>query len=147
MLVLRGLLAADQPIRWSALAPFVILLLGFSFFSFIVGSSGSPDPLTAHNYFKLILGCAAVFRGAQCHPQLQRGALADADPDLAGTAAALLGHRPALRPRPAGPPRPDQPGADRLPRQRAGFALRRGRPGRLRASDWHVGRPQRALAA
>ncbi|MBA3470915.1 MAG: O-antigen ligase family protein [Herpetosiphonaceae bacterium] len=91
MLVLRGLLAADQPIRWSALAPFVVLLLGFSFFSFIVGSSGSPDPLTAHNYFKLILGVLLFFGVLNAIHSFGEARWLMRLLILAGTAAALLG--------------------------------------------------------
>ncbi|HYF63002.1 MAG TPA: hypothetical protein VD886_09345, partial [Herpetosiphonaceae bacterium] len=61
MLVIRSLMNPDLPIRLTALAPFVIMLAGFSFFSFILGWWGAPDPLTAHNYFKLMLGLLLFF--------------------------------------------------------------------------------------
>jgi O-antigen ligase len=61
MLIIRGLMNPGQPIRLTALAPFVVLLGGFSFFSFILGWWGAPDPLTAHNYFKLMLGLLLFF--------------------------------------------------------------------------------------
>lgn len=61
MLVIRWLVEGDRPLYWSELAPFVVLLLGFSFFSFIIGSGGAPSTLTIHNYFKLILGIVLFF--------------------------------------------------------------------------------------
>ena len=91
MLMLRGLMNGDQPIRWSVLAPFVILLGGFSFFSFMLGWWGAPDPLTAHNYFKLVLGVVLFFgilnavRTAAEINWLLRTLI------IAGTLAALLG--------------------------------------------------------
>lgn len=91
MMVLRGLLLGNQPIRWSALAPFVVLLLGFSFFSFIIGSSGAPDPLTAHNYFKLILGVLLCFGVLNAIPSVAEARWLMRCLIICGTVAALIG--------------------------------------------------------
>ncbi len=61
MLIIRGLVQADQPLRWSFMTPSVLLLVALSVFSFLIGSAGHPDSLTAHNYFKFLLSVGLMW--------------------------------------------------------------------------------------
>ena len=91
MLVVRSLADPERTWRWGSLAPWVILLLASSFFSFIIGSNGSPDSLLLHNYFKLLLGICLFWGVQNALDSLEQARWWLRLLILAGWAAALLG--------------------------------------------------------
>ena len=52
--------------RANALGLPIIGFLGLTLFSFLLGSGGSPDSLTLHNYFKFLLGVLFFFSVVNC---------------------------------------------------------------------------------
>ena len=91
MIVVRSLVHADQPFRWSVLTPALVVLLGLSLFSFLIGSNGRPDSLTAHNYFKFLLGVLAFWAVLQVARSLEDIRWMLQILIIVGTAAAALG--------------------------------------------------------
>lgn len=74
-LALIGLLAGwlirlptdpDRDLRLSILAPAVLLFLGFTVFSLIIGANGLPDNMTLHNYVKFVLAVGLFFSVLNC---------------------------------------------------------------------------------
>ena len=59
--VLRLLAVPDYDLRLSPFGGGVLLFLGLTVFSLIVGANGLPDNLTLHNYVKFVLGVLLFF--------------------------------------------------------------------------------------
>jgi polysaccharide biosynthesis protein PslJ len=59
--VLRLLAVPEFDLRATLLGGMVLLFLGFTIFSLIIGANGRPDNLTLHNYLKFALGVLAYF--------------------------------------------------------------------------------------
>lgn len=59
--VLRLLAVPEYDLRLSSLGGGVLLFLGFTVFSLIIGANGRPDNLTLHNYVKFVLGVLLFF--------------------------------------------------------------------------------------
>jgi O-antigen ligase len=64
--LLRLLVRPDEPLILTPLGLPLIGFLGITLFSFILGSSGSPDSLTLHNYFKFVLAVLFFFSVVNC---------------------------------------------------------------------------------
>ena len=60
--VLRLLAVPEYELRVDALGGGMLLLLGLTIFSLIIGSNGQPDNLTLHNYVKFVLACCCSSR-------------------------------------------------------------------------------------
>jgi O-antigen ligase len=76
------------------LTPLGLPLLGFlglTLFSFILGSGGSPDTLTLHNYFKFVLAVLFFFSVVNCVHSLEQVRFALRALIICGGLAALLG--------------------------------------------------------
>lgn len=58
---LRLLAVPEFDLRASALGGLILLFLGFTIFSLIIGANGRPDNLTLHNYLKFALGVLLYF--------------------------------------------------------------------------------------
>ncbi|HZG67692.1 MAG TPA: hypothetical protein VEZ12_13165, partial [Herpetosiphonaceae bacterium] len=89
--VLRLLAVPDYDLRLSPFGGGVLLFLGLTVFSLIVGANGLPDNLTLHNYVKFVLGVLlffSVLNTVRTHHEMRwalRGLL------IGGTCAALIG--------------------------------------------------------
>jgi O-antigen ligase len=59
--LLRILTVPEDELRLSALAGPLVLFLGFTVFSLIIGANGRPDNLTLHNYVKFVLAVLIFF--------------------------------------------------------------------------------------
>src|SRR5439155_1114510 len=59
--LLRMLTNPDYELRLTALAGPLVLFLGFTVFSLIIGANGRPDNLTLHNYVKFVLAVLIFF--------------------------------------------------------------------------------------
>jgi O-antigen ligase len=59
--VLRLLAVPEYDLRLSPIGGGVLLFLGFTVFSLIIGANGRPDNLTLHNYVKFVLGVLLFF--------------------------------------------------------------------------------------
>lgn len=64
--VLRLLVEPESPLFVTPLGLPLIGFLGITVFSFLLGSQGSPDSLTLHNYFKFVLAVLFFFSVANC---------------------------------------------------------------------------------
>ena len=64
--LLRLLLRPDESLHLTPLGLPIIGFLGLTLFSFIIGSNGSPDMLTLHNYFKFMLAVLFFFAVVNC---------------------------------------------------------------------------------
>ena len=64
--LVRLLVRPAEPLQLTPLGLPLIGFLGLTLFSFILGSGGSPDPLTLHNYFKFVLGVLFFFSVVNC---------------------------------------------------------------------------------
>jgi O-antigen ligase len=64
--LLRLLVRPDEQLILTPLGLPLIGFLGITLFSFILGSNGSPDSLTLHNYFKFVLAVLFFFSVANC---------------------------------------------------------------------------------
>jgi hypothetical protein len=56
----------DEPLQLTPLGLPIVGFLGLTLFSFLLGSGGSPDSLTLHNYFKFLLGVLFFFSVVNC---------------------------------------------------------------------------------
>lgn len=59
--LLRLLAVPEYDLRATILGGLVLLFLGFTVFSLIIGANGRPDNLTLHNYLKFALGVLLYF--------------------------------------------------------------------------------------
>jgi O-antigen ligase len=59
--VLRLLAIPEYDLRLSTLGGGILLFLGFTLFSLLIGANGRPDNLTLHNYVKFVLGVLLFF--------------------------------------------------------------------------------------
>ncbi len=59
--LLRLLATPEYELRFSLLGGPVLLFLGFTVFSLVIGANGIPDNLTLHNYVKFVLGVLLFF--------------------------------------------------------------------------------------
>lgn len=64
--LLRQLAMSEEPLELSPLGLPLIGFLGITLFSFLLGSGGSPDSLTLHNYFKFVLAALFFFVVVNC---------------------------------------------------------------------------------
>lgn len=64
--ILRLLVRPDERLHLTPLGLPIIGFLGLTLFSFILGSNGSPDSLTLHNYVKFLLGVLFFFSVVNC---------------------------------------------------------------------------------
>jgi O-antigen ligase len=64
--LLRLLIHPDATFELTRLGLPILGFLGLTIFSFILGSNGSPDSLTLHNYFKFFLAVLFFFSVANC---------------------------------------------------------------------------------
>ena len=62
----RLLSRPEEPLQLTPLGLPIVGFLGLTVFSFLLGSNGSPDSLTLHNYFKFLLGVLFFFSVANC---------------------------------------------------------------------------------
>ena len=58
---LRLLAVPEYDLRLGSLAGPIVLFLGFTVFSLVLGANGRPDNLTLHNYVKFVLGVLFFF--------------------------------------------------------------------------------------
>lgn len=64
--LLRLLLRPDESLYLTPLGLPIVGFLGLTLFSFVIGSNGSPDTLTLHNYFKFVLAVLFFFAVVNC---------------------------------------------------------------------------------
>ncbi|HEU5015645.1 MAG TPA: O-antigen ligase family protein [Roseiflexaceae bacterium] len=64
--LLRLLLRHDESLYLTPLGLPIAGFIGLTLFSFIIGSNGSPDTLTLHNYFKFVLAVLFFFSVVNC---------------------------------------------------------------------------------
>jgi O-antigen ligase len=64
--IFRLLSQPDEQFEMGALGLAIIGWLGQTFFSFLLGSNGSPDTTTLHNYFKFVLAILFYFSVINC---------------------------------------------------------------------------------
>jgi polysaccharide biosynthesis protein PslJ len=64
--LLRLLSRPEEPLLLTPLGLPIVGFLGLTLFSFLLGSGGSPDSLTLHNYFKFLLGVLFFFSVVNC---------------------------------------------------------------------------------
>lgn len=64
--LLRLLAYPDERLELTALGLPIIGFMGQTLFSFLLGSGGSPDSLTLHNYFKFLLAILFFFSVVNC---------------------------------------------------------------------------------
>jgi O-antigen ligase len=64
--LLRLLLRHDESLYLTPLGLPIAGFIGLTLFSFIIGSNGSPDTMTLHNYFKFVLAVLFFFSVVNC---------------------------------------------------------------------------------
>jgi O-antigen ligase len=89
--LLRLLVRPQETLTLTRLGLPIIGFLGITLFSFILGSNGSPDSLTLHNYFKFILAVVFFFSIVNCVRTPEQARWAIRLLLIAGALAALLG--------------------------------------------------------
>ncbi len=89
--LLRLLVRPDEPLHLTPLGLPVIGFLGVTLFSFILGSNGSPDSLTLHNYFKFLLAVLFFFSVVNCVRTREQARWALRLLMLGGAGSALIG--------------------------------------------------------
>ncbi|HET9224364.1 MAG TPA: polymerase, partial [Roseiflexaceae bacterium] len=89
--LLRLLSHPDEPLQLTRLGLPIVGFLGLTLFSFMLGSGGSPDPLTLHNYFKFLLGVLFFFSVANCVRTEQQATWAMRLIMIGGALSALIG--------------------------------------------------------
>jgi O-antigen ligase len=89
--LLRLLVRPEESLHLTPLGLPVIGFLGVTVFSFILGSNGSPDSLTLHNYFKFLLGVLFFFSVANCVRTRDQARWALRLLMIGGAASALIG--------------------------------------------------------
>lgn len=101
---LRLLAIPEYDLRVNALGGGILLLLGFTAFSLVLGANGRPDNLTLHNYVKFVLGVLFFFSVLNCvrtrfemRSALQGLLLGGAGAALIGLTLYLLNDQTALR--------------------------------------------------
>jgi hypothetical protein len=89
--LLRLLSHPDEPLQLTRLGLPIVGFLGLTLFSFLLGSGGSPDSLTLHNYFKFLLGVLFFFSVANCVRTEQQATWAMRLIMIGGALSALIG--------------------------------------------------------
>jgi len=89
--VLRLLSVPGYDLRLSPLGGLVLLFLGFTIFSLVLGSNGRPDNLTLHNYVKFVLGVLLFFSVLNTLRERDQMRWALRGLLIAGSGAALVG--------------------------------------------------------
>jgi hypothetical protein len=87
----RLLAQPDERLELTALGLPIIGFLGLTLFSFLLGSGGSPDSLTLHNYFKFLLGVLFFFSVVNCVRTRVQATWALRCVMIGGALAALIG--------------------------------------------------------
>jgi hypothetical protein len=81
----------DEPLQLTPLGLPIVGFLGLTLFSFLLGSGGSPDSLTLHNYFKFLLGVLFFFSVANCVRTEEQATWALRLMMIGGAVSALIG--------------------------------------------------------
>jgi O-antigen ligase len=89
--LLRLLAHPDERLELTPLGLPIIGFLGLTLFSFLIGSGGSPDTLTLHNYFKFLLGVLFFFSVVNCVRTPEQATWALRCMIIGGALAALIG--------------------------------------------------------
>jgi O-antigen ligase len=89
--LLRLLLRPEETLEVTSLGLPIVGFLGITLFSFILGSNGSPDSLTLHNYFKFVLAVLFFFSVANCVRTPEQARLAIRLLLITGAVSALIG--------------------------------------------------------
>lgn len=89
--ILRLLIRPDETLHLTPLGLPIIGFLGLTLFSFVIGSGGSPDSLTLHNYFKFVLGVLFFFSVTHCVRTRAQARSALRVLMIGGAVAALIG--------------------------------------------------------
>jgi O-antigen ligase len=89
--LLRLLVTPEESLELTPLGLPIIGFLGVTVFSFILGSNGSPDSLTLHNYFKFILAVLFFFSVVNCARAPDRARMLIRLLLIGGAISALLG--------------------------------------------------------
>jgi hypothetical protein len=89
--LLRLLSRPEEPFQLTPLGLPIIGFLGLTLFSFLIGSGGSPDSLTLHNYFKFLLGVLVFFSVVNCVRTREQAAWALRFLMIGGALSALIG--------------------------------------------------------
>jgi hypothetical protein len=87
----RLLSRPEEPLQLTALGLPIVGFLGLTVFSFLLGSGGSPDSLTLHNYFKFVLGVLFFFSVVNCVRTREQAGWALRLLLLGGALSALIG--------------------------------------------------------
>jgi hypothetical protein len=87
----RLLARPEEPLEITPLGLPIVGFLGLTLFSFLLGSGGSPDSLTLHNYFKFLLGVLFFFSVVNCLRTSGQAAWALRLLMIGGALSALLG--------------------------------------------------------
>src|ERR1044071_3386791 len=89
--LLRLLIHPEETLDLTSLGLPLLGFLGITLFSFILGSSGSPDSLTLHNYFKFLLGVLFFFSVVNCVRTREQATWAMRLLLIGGALSALIG--------------------------------------------------------
>ncbi|MBK9711638.1 MAG: O-antigen ligase family protein [Kouleothrix sp.] len=89
--LLRLLVQPEQRLELTPLGLPIVGFLGVTLFSFILGSNGSPDSLTLHNYFKFTLAVLFFFSIVNCVRTPEQARWAIRLLIVGGAISALLG--------------------------------------------------------
>lgn len=89
--VLRLFIRPEEPLHLTPLGLPIIGFLGLTLFSFVIGSGGSPDSLTLHNYFKFVLAVLFFFSVVNCVRDQEQARFGLRMLVLGGALAALIG--------------------------------------------------------
>jgi O-antigen ligase len=89
--LLRLLARPEESLHLTPLGLPIIGFLGVTLFSFLLGSNGSPDSLTLHNYFKFILAVLLFFSVVNCVRTPKQAAWALRFLIIGGAISALIG--------------------------------------------------------
>jgi O-antigen ligase len=87
----RMLSRPEEPLQLTPLGLPIVGFLGLTLFSFLLGSGGSPDSLTLHNYFKFLLGVLFFFSVVNCVRTPEQAAWALRLLMIGGAVSALIG--------------------------------------------------------
>jgi hypothetical protein len=89
--LLRLLIRPEETLELTPLGLPLLGFLGVTLFSFILGSNGSPDSLTLHNYFKFVLAVLFFFSVVNCVRSPEQARWAIRLLLIGGAVAALIG--------------------------------------------------------
>ena len=89
--LLQLLSRPEEPLILTPLGLSLLGFLGLTLFSFLIGSNGSPDSLTLHNYFKFLLAVLFFFSVVNCVRTREQAVWALRFIMIGGALSALIG--------------------------------------------------------